>query len=293
MDDQLTLVQTHPLRLGGQTVAEYVWRPHVPNTLSPRPFLHPVRTLAGTMVTEAMPPDHLHHLGVSIAVPDVAGANFWGGRTYVHGQGSVPLPNHGVQRHHRWEAQADAVLAHQLRWLGPDGAPLLRERRRIAARPLDDRAWVLDCRFALQNLTPEPLRIASPAANGRTGAGYGGFFWRARGGPERVRVLGPGVEGADRLHGTRTPWLALSANGSEPWTLVFTADTGQRDPWFVRDTGYVGVGASLAWSEPLTAEPGAGPQRRIITVVADGALDSREIADLVDVVANPAPGERR
>jgi hypothetical protein len=51
MDDQLTLAQTLPLILGGLTVAEYVWRPHVPNTLSPRPFLHPVRTLAGTAVT--------------------------------------------------------------------------------------------------------------------------------------------------------------------------------------------------------------------------------------------------
>jgi len=292
MDDQLTLAQTLPLILGGLTVAEYVWRPHVPNTLSPRPFLHPVRTLAGTTVTEVMPPDHLHHLGVSVAVPDAGGANFWGGRTYVQGQGSIPLPNHGVQRHHRWEAETDAVLAHELHWIGPDGTTLLRERRRIAARPVDDRAWALDFRYALQNLTAEPLVISSPGVKGRTGAGYGGFFWRARRGQHNVKILGPDVAGEARLHGSATPWLALSASGPEPWTLVFIDIAAQRDPWFVRGGDYVGVGPALAWEEPLTAAPGEGPRRRIITVVADGDLGPRAIEGLVEAVAaSPAPRE--
>nr|BFF27891.1 hypothetical protein GCM10025732_58560 [Glycomyces mayteni] len=174
MDDQVTYVQTHPLSLGGATVAEYVWHPHLPSLLSPRPYLHPVRTLAGVEVTEAMPVDHLHHLGASVAVPDVGGVNFWGGRTYVRGKGSVPLPNHGVQRHHRWEARTDAVIAHELRWVGPDGATVLRERRRIAARPLDDRAWALDFRYALHSAAAGPLEFSSPGAKGREGAGYGG-----------------------------------------------------------------------------------------------------------------------
>jgi hypothetical protein len=292
MDDQLTLVQTVPLILGGRTVAEYVWRPHVPNTLSPRPFLHPVRTLAGTMVTEVMPSDHLHHLGVSVAVPDAGGANFWGGRTYVQGQGSIPLPNHGVQRHHRWEATTDAVLAHELHWIGPDGTALLRERRRVAARPVDDRAWALDFRYGLQNLTAEPLVFSSPGVKGRNGAGYGGFFWRARHGPDGVKILGPGVTGEPNLHGSRHPWLAVSAGGPEPWTLVFIDIAAQRDPWFVRSGDYVGVGPALAWTEPLTAAPGEGPRRRIITVVADGDLGPRAIEGLVEAVAaSPAPRE--
>jgi len=291
-DQELTLVQAHPLRLGGRDVAEYVWRPHLPNILSPRPFLHPVRTLAGTEVTEAMPPDHLHHLGASVAVPDVGGANFWGGRTYVRGKGSIPLPNHGVQRHHRWEARTEAVLAHELRWNRIDGSPLLRERRRIAARPVDDRAWALDFRYSLQNLTEEPLTIASPGVNGRNGAGYGGFFWRARRGIRRVQILGPGLKGEAQLHGARAAWLALSAHGPNPWTLVFIPEAGVDEPWFVRGGDYVGVGPSLAWSEPLTVPPHEGPRRRIITVVADGALDAPAIEGLVETVAaSPAPRE--
>ncbi|GAA2320470.1 PmoA family protein [Glycomyces scopariae] len=288
MDEQLTLVQTHPLSLGGRIVAEYVWRPHLPSLLSPRPYLHPVRTLAGTEVTEAMPPDHLHHLGASLAVPDVGGVNFWGGRTYVRGRGSVPLPNHGVQRHHRWEARTDAVLAQELHWVGPDGEVVLRERRRIAARPVDDRAWALDFRFALHSAKTGPLEFSSPGAKGRIGAGYGGFFWRARRGLRSVRVIGPGAEGAARLHGSRDRWVALSAGGPDPWTLVFIDIAAQGDPWFVRGDDYVGVGASLAWSEGFTAAPGEGPRRRIVTVVADGALNPAEAERMAASVTTAA-----
>jgi len=67
--------ETISLRLGDRRVAEYAWQPSLPETVSPRPFLHPVRTLAGTEVTESMPADHLHHLGVSVAVADVGGGS--------------------------------------------------------------------------------------------------------------------------------------------------------------------------------------------------------------------------
>ncbi|WP_026923669.1 PmoA family protein [Glycomyces arizonensis] len=279
------------LRLGGRRVADYVWRPRLPGDLSPRPYLHPVRTMAGTAVTDVMPEDHRHHLGVSVAVPDVGGANFWGGRTFVAGRGSVPLPNHGVQHHRRWESADEAALVHELRWTGTDGADLLRERRRIAAVPLGDRAWALDFGFDLVNATDAPLAFASPAVNGRPGAGYGGFFWRAGRGERSVRVTGPGVDGERGLHGARTAWLALHAAGARAWTLVFLADERAGDPWFVRSGDYVGVGSSLAWSEPLVAAPGEGPRRRIITVVVDGDLGPRETASTVAAVRAATSGE--
>ncbi|MDX3109008.1 PmoA family protein [Nonomuraea angiospora] len=42
------------LRLDGREVAIYVWQPEAPASSSPRPFLHPVRTLAGRTVTDAV-----------------------------------------------------------------------------------------------------------------------------------------------------------------------------------------------------------------------------------------------
>ncbi|GAA3771385.1 PmoA family protein [Plantactinospora mayteni] len=287
MPDQAALPDTVSLSVGGRAVADYVWQPRLPRTVSPRPFLHPVRTLAGTEVTESMPEDHPHHLGVSVAVADVGGANFWGGRTFVPGHGPVQLPNHGTQRHHDWTARTSTAVRHELRWVGPDGTELLHEYRRIAALPLSGQAWALDFGFELTNVTAGPLTFASPATNGRLGAGYGGFFWRARRGDRRVHVLGPERTGERHLHGRRTAWLALTGSGTDPWTLIFVAADQPRrtDLWFVRSRDYAGVGSALAWTQPLVVAPGGRVRRRIVTVVADGRLRSRQVADLAGTVA--------
>ncbi|GAB3981376.1 PmoA family protein [Plantactinospora veratri] len=275
------------LSLAGRAVADYVWQPRLPHTLSPRPFLHPVRTLAGTEVTESMPEDHLHHLGVSVAVADVGGANFWGGRTYVPGHGPVQLSNHGSQHHRAWTTRTSTDVRHELRWVGPDGTELLHERRRIAALPLTGQAWALDFGFELTNVTAEPLTFASPATNGRLGAGYGGFFWRARRGDRRVYVLGPERTGERHLHGRRAAWLALTGTSTDPWTLIFVpaGRPDRTDLWFVRSRDYAGVGSALAWTQPLVVAPGGRVHRRIVTVVADGRLRSRQVADLAGTVA--------
>jgi hypothetical protein len=278
------------MTVGGRPVADYVWRPRLPMTVSPRPFLHPVRTLAGTEVTESMPADHPHHLGVGVAVADVSGANFWGGRTFVPSRGPVHLTNHGVQQHDRWDTRTTTAIRHELRWIGPGGADLVRERRRLATLPLGDDAWALDFGFELTNVTSEPLAFASPATNGRPGAGYGGFFWRARRGDRRIHVLGPERTGERNLHGHRTAWLALIGGGTDPWTLIFFAGGPPHptDPWFVRSRDYAGVGSSLAWSQPLLVGPGDRVRRRILTVVADGRLRSREVAGIVDTITADA-----
>lgn len=54
------------LHVAGRPVARYVTRPEPSARLSPRPYLHPVTTLAGTAVTELSPADHTHHLGVGV-----------------------------------------------------------------------------------------------------------------------------------------------------------------------------------------------------------------------------------
>lgn len=267
------------LRVAGRPVGRYVTRPELPARLSPRPYLHPVTTLAGTAVTELSPADHTHHLGVGVAVPDVEGHNFWGGRTYVRGQGPTELDNHGAQRHGSFQLRDPDGFVEELRWVAA-GAELLRERRTVAATELTDTAWALDFTFSLTNVTSGPLSIGSPATNGRPGAAYGGFFWRARKEAGAPQVFTADTEGEAAAHGERADWLALAGAG---WTLVFAGatDTTRRDPWFVRTGEYPGVGSSLASAERLPIPPGETAVRRVVTVVADGRLDRDEAAALV------------
>ncbi|MFD3653775.1 PmoA family protein [Streptomyces sp. 24-1644] len=255
------------LSCAGRTVGRYSYLPAADDG---RPYLHPVTTLAGTPVTEERPADHIHHLGASVAVPDVAGYNFWGGRTFVRDQGPTELDNHGVQRHLGWKLRDPDGFVEELSWEA-DGTELLREHRTVAVTGLSGTAWALDLSFSLTNRGSTELSIGSPATNGRPGAGYGGFFWRAPKEPAAPAVFSAELEGEEAVHGSTADWMALAGDG---WTLVFAGATEEtrRDPWFVRGDEYPGVGSSLAADRRLTVAAGATVVRRVVTVVADGTL---------------------
>ncbi|MBO0709121.1 MAG: PmoA family protein, partial [Candidatus Dormibacteraeota bacterium] len=71
------------LQAGGRLLCRYVYRSDAPATESARPYLHPLRTLAGETVTGFRPDDHPWHHGLSFTSANLSGQNFWGGRTYV------------------------------------------------------------------------------------------------------------------------------------------------------------------------------------------------------------------
>ncbi|WP_371825981.1 DUF6807 family protein [Nonomuraea turcica] len=262
------------LLVAGTPVADYELEPDLPATDSPRPYVHGVRTLGGVEVTQVRPEDHVHHLGVGVAISDLGGANFWGGRTYVKDQGPAWLGDHGGQRHRAFSRLDDDGFIEELEWIGPDERLMAREERTVVVRPLGE-AWALDFTFTLTNLTGAPVEINSSATKGRVGAGYGGFFWRAPG-TSTARTTLPGDEQA--VHGSRDRWIAMSGTDPEgrDWTLVFVQDDG--DAWFVRVEEYPGVGQALAWDRPLVVEDTL--TRRVVTIVADGRLDHAQVAEL-------------
>jgi hypothetical protein len=266
------------LRLGKTVVAEYVTTPRVDPLRGPRPFLHPVRTLSGTVVTDVLPEDHPHHLGVSVAMQDVNGTNLWGGRTYVRDEGYAWRDDHGRIEHTAWRERDAAHLAAGLRWFGRAGEALLDEVRTMTAapHPTDPSAWVLDVAYRLTNPGPAPAVLASPATNGRPGkTGYGGFFWRAA--PGIPRVFDPDSDVEEHVNGSAAPWVALVGDG---YSLVFTG-LGDGDRWFVRATEYPGVCVALAFDRVRTIAPDTGIDRRHRIVVADGPRTPAEAATLV------------
>jgi hypothetical protein len=253
-------------------VAEYVAEPEIELANGPRPYLHPVRTLAGVPVTDVLPEDHRWHLGVSVAMQDVDGVNLWGGRTYVRDQGYTWLDDHGRITHAEWLARAADGFSERLLWLSPRGETLLTETRAVAARavPL---GWELSFSYALS--AAREVTLGSPATNGRPGgAGYGGFFWRAAPGP--TTAFTASREGEESVNGSDEPWVAITGPG--PYTLVFRGLSGA-DRWFVRTGagGYNGVCAALAFEKTTVVAPGAPLERDLTVLVADGALTREQI----------------
>lgn len=270
------------LMLDGTTLAVENDGSLVMPTSSPRPYLHPVTTLSGTVVTDHLPEDHVWHLGAGVAIQDVDGINFWGGRTYTREAGEyVWRPDHGRIVITSAE-QADGSLTESLDWLAPDGQAVLRERREWNWSAVDPQTWLLSLSFALSPAGDRPVSLGSPGSNGRPEGGYGGFFWRLPAG-ENVEVRTASGSGEAKVHGSVSPWLAWTADvGGNASTLVFVAARGSTDPWFVRVSGYPGVGQALAWQEPVIATSEDPVERSVTVLVADGRLDTSEIQHLID-----------
>ncbi|MCZ2815268.1 PmoA family protein [Modestobacter sp. VKM Ac-2984] len=269
------------LTVAGAVVATCWDGAGLPGVLAPRPFLHPVTTLSGVPVTDAQPDDHRWHLGVSVTLQDVGGANVWGGRTYLRDQGYTWRADHGRQVHTGWAAQAPDGFRETLDWQGPDGRTLLTEERTVrAARAPLPGAWTLELTTTLRNATDAPLELGSPATNGRSGAGYGGLFWRFP--PVTgARVWSPDAEGEDAVHGSCAAWVAFAATGPAPFTVALAgADAATRsDPWFARVDDYPGLGSQLAAEHPVLLPPGAATTRSFRALVADGTPDTAAIGD--------------
>jgi predicted dehydrogenase/dienelactone hydrolase len=258
-------------------------------TSSPRPYLHPVTTLGGTVVTDHLPADHVWHLGAGVAIQDVAGVNFWGGRTYTRPAGGyVWREDHG-RIEITCSSESPGALNQTFRWVGPDGTGVLSEQRHWRYDAVGPSVWRLRLEFELSPAGPEPIALGSPGSNGRENGGYGGFFWRLPPTSE-ARIRTERAEGEDAVHGTVAPWLAWSGvfgaagkSGSGPEaTLVFLASPQAPDPWFVRLAGYPGVGLSLAWDRPLLATRDNPVRRSVTVLVADGIMSTTDIAQLIE-----------
>ncbi|HEX8629832.1 MAG TPA: PmoA family protein [Catenuloplanes sp.] len=278
------MAQTAPdiqLRVRGQAVASYVTAPDLDPTLSPRPYLHPVRTLGGTVLTDVLPEDHRWHLGISVAMQDVAGSNLWGGRTYVRDVGYTWRDDHGTIAHVGFSTRTDDRLDEQLHWRDRAGTTLLTEDRTISAAQVPGRAdtWRLDVAFALTAPADQDIALGSPATNGRPdGAGYGGFFWRlAPGQPDVYTADGAGEE---QTNGSAAPWLVVTG---QAYTLIFTG-LADGDHWFVRTGIYPGVCAALAWEKPLIVPAGDTLRRHYTILVADGTLPRADVDALLTAV---------
>lgn len=259
------------LSIGAREVAQYIDGQDMPAQLSPRPYLHPVSTLAGQSLTEVAPADHRHHYGVSNAVVEINGSMFWGGGSYVHPDGYRMLDNHGRQVDGAVDATAHAI-DQQVEFLDVAGHHLLTEQRRITAEllPAWD-GWALSWHSRMLADTGD-LTFGSPATRGRVGAGYGGLFWRVSG--DRLPTTAQ-VDGGGEPLGSTSPWLLLTQERpAGPVSLLLTQSREQVMPWFVRTSGYVGAGPAVAWEAHRHLPHGEQLDLHLTGVLFDRLIDA-------------------
>lgn len=299
----LTVTHTHGDRItvtaAGTDILAYVYRPDPDAYESPKPYAHPLRTLAGNLVTGYRPNDHRWHKGVQMTASHLSEQNFWGGNSYIHGQGYQRIPERvGSMRHDGFSAvtatRDRADITENLTWVNHAGQDWARETRTLAVHSADtgEGAWTLEWSIDLTNVRGEPLHFGSPTTAGRTMAGYTGLQWRGPRdftGGQVITPTGPSTD-ADTM-GTPAadvPWIGFTAQHDDHdghSTLIFDhapENSGEAaihpSHWFVRSTPIPTVAFSWAFFDEFELAPGESFRYRYRVVVADGAWDTDRIA---------------
>jgi hypothetical protein len=264
---------------GDQELTRYVYRPTEAQLESPRPYWHPIRTLAGDAVSLYRPHDHVWHKGIAWSLPNVGTENFWGGPTYLRDRGYVQLPNDGAMVHRDFPQLTVTgeriAVSQRLAWVTQGGEIWFDERRTFTVT-VDADAWTLGFATRFTNVAGREVVIGSPTTQGRDNAGYGGLFWRGPRSFTGGTVYAPGVAGGDELMGTRARWLGFTGRHDEHGrssTLVFVDDPdnpGHPTQWFVRSGIFACVCPAPFFSTETPVAPGGTVALRYAVVIADG-----------------------
>lgn len=278
------------IRSGATTLMNYRYRPTESQFESPRPYIHPVSTRGGRLVSVFRPHDHVWHKGIALSLPNVGPDNFWGGATYRRDGGYAQLDNNGSMDHQRVAAIGDdgagVQFAHELIWHRQGGQALIGESRTLHVELADDEAWVLRFDTTLTNLTASVIPIGSPTTEGRDNAGYGGLFWRGPRSFTGGTVIGADGTTGEDVRGIRGEWAGFTGkhddvDGQSTVVMVDAARNPQHPPqWFVRSEPFACLNPAPFFSEEFELAAGALVSFSYAVVVADRTADHSRMSSL-------------
>lgn len=236
---ELTLVTD-----AGAELWRYCFSPDAPADESRRPYFHPVRSLAGDMLTNFRPNDHAWHHGLSLTLGSAGGVNFWGGPSYRPADGYKLRADHGEQVHRGWSALTAGRIDEELDWLEVASGRVLLQERRSLETALIEGGWSLRWRSELVNATGATLTLGNfHASQGLAGSHYTGLQFRGardlldQHGDLAIGMRGDGGrEGETAVHGAPGSWLEWHCqhDGSLRRTRIRFESLIGAIPWFVR-----------------------------------------------------------
>jgi len=262
-----------------------------------RPFVHPVATPAGHVLTVDAPDDHPWHHALWFTIKFVNGENFW-----------EEYDAYGVLRHPTEPTTSTdgRAITGDLEWIRPDRQTVvLRERRSLTHVPIDDDAYAIDLDTTL---TPE-VDVVLDRTPFTTWGGYGGLTFRGRADLRRTRLLASDGTEHERVLGDRGAWLDLSGtvdgalagiamldhpdnpNHPVPWYASTRADTygaspgGGADGDDEADDWSNFVNAAFLWDGPISLAANDTLTFDYRVIVHDGIWDRAQVQEQYDAWA--------
>lgn len=256
-----------------------------------KPYLHPLRTADGIIVTRAYPMetvegetrDHPHHQGLWFTHGDVNGLDFWGNVKQGPKFGKVVLDKITKVK----SGSKDGVIEADFKWNDPDGKTLLKEHRRMTF-------------YSQPDLRTVDVDITLTAADGPVKFGdtkEGTFAIRisdkltekSKGG---LMTSSTGAKGMKQIWGKQFPWVDYSGtlNGTELGITIFDNPANPKAPtyWHARDYGLFAAnifGEHDYYSDKsrdgsVTLQPGKSMRFRYRVVIHPGLTDPAKLEDI-------------
>lgn len=289
--------------LGGKPFTTFYF-----GTESPKPYLHPVRSAGGIVVTRGFPmrkdipgesTDHPHHRALYFAHGDVNGVDFWSEAEFEEKTTEVA---HGVQYTSEHLPKGRAVL-HKLeevmggsdsgslratfRLVTPDGKVIAEHVQAYTFRG-DESTRVIDCEFTLKALE-------TPVKMGDTKEGT--FAIRVVKALEEPAVRMTDSEGRiteKQIWGKRAKWVDYSGSveGKKLGIAIFDHPSNPKHPtyWHARGYGLFAVnpfGEHDFYNDPKRDGSITIPAGQILTfkyrvLIHDGDADEAQVAKAYD-----------
>jgi hypothetical protein len=264
--------------IGGKSFSTYYFGPE-----APKPYLHPLRSAQGTIVTRGFPMrkdipgesrDHPHHRALYFAHGDVNGIDFWSEAEFqekapveIKGKqysASESLPN-GRTVFSKLEEIKSGPNSGSLRALfnlvGPDGKVLAEQTQAYTFRG-DKSARIIDCEFTIH-----ALKV--PVKMGDTKEGtFAIRVVKALQEPTGKMLSSEGKVGEKNIWGKRANWVDYSGSvaGEKLGVAIFDNPSNPKHPtyWHARGYGLFAVnpfGEHDYYNDPkrdgsLTIQPG-------------------------------------
>ena len=243
----------------------YVYAPETPANESPRPYAHPVCSLAGDTLTNFRPNDHPWHHGLSLTLTNVDGVNFWGGPSHGAADGYQWRADHGTQMHRTWTTLTPERLEETLDWCDPKTGRVLLHERRMMETVVAENAWTLQWSSELLNALGHDLVLGNyHALGGLAGSHYTGLQFRGarelldQHGDATIGVTAEGDHADEAaVHGAEARWMewACQHDGSLRRTRIRFENPARPIPWFVREKDPL---AAFAFHRDSVQRLGAG-----------------------------------
>lgn len=240
--------------IGGKVFTTYYFGPN-----SPKPYLHPLHSAQGTVVTRGFPMrndipgerhDHPHHRALFFAHGNINGIDFWGegqptkASQTVNGihYPSEELPKGRTAFRKLDEVKSDGesgTLRAEFELVGPDGKAIGSEIQDYTFSGSDS-TRTIDCSFTLKADKGVPLKMGDTKE--------GTFAIRVVNGltqPDLKMTNSEGKVGVDEIWGKRANWVDYSGvvDGEPLGIAIFDNPANIKHPtyWHARDYGLFAV----------------------------------------------------